>query len=314
MLCYQMIASPLSPRVNEASKISEGAFVLELERLGIGHPSTFVYIIEKLKQREYVETVHVSASTTPTQVTQFHLDLKTKQIYSITHPQQESVKQSKKPILRITALGRMVASFCDLHFPDLFHAMASSDMERRLTTQFEAENSPERPPIDYDLYNNTYTEFCRSYYQKIAHDVEELKASMKDNKFEIEVDEDNTICVAKYGVTLYNRSQQIYSPLDTHTNPFAYCSSPTQQHQHQSRLQASYFVNKREHDRKRNKGDCNKHSRVMEDCINNKEVVLMKGKYGLYCSFDNKKYSLKQLGNRDIQNIRIEEIKNILQV
>ena len=43
-----------------------------------------------------------------------------------------------------------------------------------------------------------------------------------------------------------------------------------------------------------------------------KEVVLHKGKFGLYASWDNKTKTLKELGNRPIENITFEEVKTIL--
>ena len=44
-----------------------------------------------------------------------------------------------------------------------------------------------------------------------------------------------------------------------------------------------------------------------------KDVILKKGKYGLYVSWGENSKTLKELGNRPIENISFEEVKDILE-
>jgi DNA topoisomerase-1 len=44
-----------------------------------------------------------------------------------------------------------------------------------------------------------------------------------------------------------------------------------------------------------------------------KQVILRKGKFGLYASWGEKSKTLKELGNRPIENITFEEVKEILE-
>ena len=46
---------------------------------------------------------------------------------------------------------------------------------------------------------------------------------------------------------------------------------------------------------------------------NGKDVILKKGKFGLYISWDNNSKTLKELGNRPIENITFEEVKKYLE-
>ena len=48
------------------------------------------------------------------------------------------------------------------------------------------------------------------------------------------------------------------------------------------------------------------------DTIDGKDVIIKKGKYGLYALYGDKNVSLKQFGNRPIENINKEEIRNLL--
>ena len=44
-----------------------------------------------------------------------------------------------------------------------------------------------------------------------------------------------------------------------------------------------------------------------------KDVILRKGKFGLYASWGENSKTLKELGNRPIENITLEEVKEILE-
>ena len=44
-----------------------------------------------------------------------------------------------------------------------------------------------------------------------------------------------------------------------------------------------------------------------------KDVILKKGKFGLYISWDNNTKTLKELGNRPIENITFDEVKKYLE-
>jgi DNA topoisomerase-1 len=117
-----------SPKREKASpRFTEATLIRELERKGIGRPSTFASLVETLLEKLYVDkqdipgskliqtTLHLTPNTWPPNTSQTEISL-------------GAEKQKLVP----TPLGNSVLTFCVKEFPQLFAFEFTAQMEARL--------------------------------------------------------------------------------------------------------------------------------------------------------------------------------------
>lgn len=108
-------------------RYTEATLVRELEKFGIGRPSTFASLIATIQDKNYVETKDIPAK-----------DVKVKEYTLKPHKWPADEKELKKKVgaeknkLVPTDLGRSVLTFMLKHFNDLFDYGFTSQMEKRL--------------------------------------------------------------------------------------------------------------------------------------------------------------------------------------
>ncbi len=108
-------------------RYTEATLVRELEKFGIGRPSTFASLIATIQDKNYVETKDIPAK---------EVQVKEYSIKPNQWPADEKFLKKKvgaeKNKLVPTDLGRSVLSFMLKHFNDLFDYNFTSQMEKRL--------------------------------------------------------------------------------------------------------------------------------------------------------------------------------------
>ena len=108
-------------------RYTEAMLVRELEKFGIGRPSTFASLIATIQDKSYVETKNIPAK-----------DVTIKEYTLKPNEWPATIKELKKKVgaeknkLVPTELGRSVLNFILKHFNDLFDYGFTSQMERRL--------------------------------------------------------------------------------------------------------------------------------------------------------------------------------------
>jgi hypothetical protein len=116
-----------SPRYTEAS------LVRDLERKGIGRPSTFASLIATLQERDYVEKTNVEGKEQETH----HLLINTPSTWP---PKEEVIKHTvgaEKNKLRVTPIGREAIQFLAKEFNDLLATRLSIEtMQYELPRKF----------------------------------------------------------------------------------------------------------------------------------------------------------------------------------
>jgi DNA topoisomerase I len=117
-------------------RYTEATLVRELEKFGIGRPSTFASLIATIQDKNYVETKDIPAK---------EVNVKEYTLKPLVWPAES--KEFKKKVgaeknkLVPTALGRSVLAFMLKHFNDLFDYSLTSQMERRLDQVAEGSES-----------------------------------------------------------------------------------------------------------------------------------------------------------------------------
>jgi DNA topoisomerase-1 len=117
-------------------RYTEAILVRELEKFGIGRPSTFASLIATIQDKNYVETKDIPAK----EVKVKEYTLKPSQWPAESKEFKKKVGAEKNKLVP-TDLGRSVLAFMLKHFNDLFDYSFTSQMERRLDQVAEGSES-----------------------------------------------------------------------------------------------------------------------------------------------------------------------------
>lgn len=156
------------------SHFTEARLVQLLEKQGIGRPSTFSSLVDKIQEREYVKKMDIPGVAI--ECTDFELE---GEELSETTDQRTFGNERNK--LRIQPLGVLVIEFLIKHFGSLF----AYDYTRRMENKLDevAKGSVQ------------WTEPCR----ECLDEIEKESSALAPQRVSIPVDGDHTYMIAKYG-------------------------------------------------------------------------------------------------------------------
>ena len=286
MMKYKKILSKVTLK-NNKMHYTEARLVQLLEEKGIGRPSTFSAIIDKIQERGYVKKEDVPGKTMVCK--DFELESvqleKDDSLYEIETTRTFGNEKNK---LVIQPIGIIVMEFLEKHFSRLFHYNYTKQMEEDL------DNISKGNKIWYTL--------CEECNQQICEQREKLVEN-QEKKLEINIDEEHTYMIGKYGPVIK------YTPIMTNTS---------------KERSVEFKPVKKDIDLKKlEKGEY-----TLEDIIDSaqvkkqqcvvgsyegEDVIIKKGKYGLYMMWGTNTKNLKEFGNRPAESIRWEEIQKYLE-
>ena len=256
---------------------TEARLVQLLEEKGIGRPSTFSSLVDKIQERGYVKKEDVKGK----ELVCKDYELSNGDIFEIESKREFGNEKGK---LVIQPLGIIVMEFLEKHFSELFNYSYTKEMEDEL------DKIAKGGAIWYNL--------CGACNKQIDILVDGLK---DESKIEVKLDDHNTYMIGKYGPVIkcveeVNGIEQInFKP-----------------------IKKDIDIHKIEN------GDYNQSideiidknvvkKRYVLGVYEGKEVVLQKGKFGLYITWGENSKTLKELGNRPMENITFEEVKKYLE-
>ena len=254
---------------------TEARLVQLLEERGIGRPSTFSSLVDKIQERGYVKKEDIKGK----ELLCKDYELENDEICEIETKREFGNEKGK---LVLQPLGRVVMEFLEKHFDDLFNYNYTSLMEDALDKIAKGEY------IWHELCN------------KCNKEIDTLVDGLKDEtKIEIKIDENNTYMIGKYGPVIKcveevdGKEEITFKPIkkDVDTKLLE-----------KGAFTAEDII------------DTNKtaKSQYILGQHNGKDVILKKGKFGLYISWGENSKNLKELGNRPIENITFDEVRKYL--
>ena len=249
---------------------TEAKLVQLLEEKGIGRPSTFSTLVDKIQERDYVKKKSIKGK----EILCKNYELINDNIFEIT---TSKVFGKEKDKLIIQPLGIIVMEFLNKYLSSIFNYNYTEEMENTLDKISKGE------------YN--FIELCNNCNIELDNIIDNLK---NENKTEIQIDENNTYIIGKYGPVL-----KCFENINgTEETTFKAIKQDIDFNKIQNgEYNAEDIIDINAKKKQYNLGK-------YED----NDVILKKGKYGLYVCINNTNISLKELGNRPIENITFEEI------
>jgi len=175
--------------VNQKSHYTEARLVQLLEEKGIGRPSTFASLIDKIQEREYVKKQNIEGRKIDCE----DLILTAEREITVTIVKREFGNEKNK--LVIQPLGILVIEFLLKHFDDFFNYDYTRDMENAL--DLIATN------------NKLWSSLCDECHQTLISITRDLKG---EPKFSLKIDDENTLIMGKYGLVVQRRTKASKEP------------------------------------------------------------------------------------------------------
>jgi DNA topoisomerase-1 len=272
---YKKICSKVTIKGSK-QHYTEARLVQLLEEKGIGRPSTFSSLIDKIQERNYVKKEDVKGK----EIVCKDFELENGEIFEVLSKREFGNEKSK---LVIQPLGVIVMEFLDKYFSNLFNYDYTKEMEDELDKISKGET------IWYNL--------CDICNKQIDLLVDGLK---DETKIEVKIDDNNTYLVGKYG-PIIKCVEEVDGKEEITFKPI---KKDMDIHKIEN---GDYNIEEIVDTSKKTK------SQYILGQYNGKDVILKKGKFGLYISWGENTKNLKELGNRPIENITFEEVQKYLE-
>lgn len=259
---------------NIKSHYTEAKLVQLLEEKGIGRPSTFSMLIDKIQERGYVKKEEVKGQTM--ECIDFVLEndelveAKTTRIFG-----HENAK------LVIQPTGIMVIEFLIKYYNDIFNYDYTKEMEDSL------DEIAQNKKIWHTL--------CETAFASMRSLTDKLKEEKKEEKQEIVIDASHSYMIAKYGpVIKCTNAEKVVSFLPVKTDIDL------------EKLKSGGY-------KLEEIIESPKTTDILLGKYNGHDLHLKKGKFGLYVTWGENSKSLSfHFGNRPIENVTYLEVMTIL--
>jgi len=282
---------------------TEARLVQLLEDKGIGRPSTYSSLVDKIQEREYVKKEDKKGE----EIVCKEYELQDGNILEIDVKREFGNEKSK---LMIQPLGIIVIEFLEKHFSELFEYIYTSNMEASLDKIAKGEI------VWYNV--------CKLYNERIDSLINKLYESNVERKIEYKIDDNNTYITGKYGPVIKCIEKKNEKGKEKERVTFKAVKKDIDlkvlekgEYELEDMLQKKDKDLINETDLKNqniNETDLKKiKNEIILGKYEDENVILKKGKFGIYITWGEKSKTLKELGNRPIENIKFEEIQKYLE-
>ena len=263
---YSKIYSKLTLK-NLKTHFTEARLVQQLEKLGIGRPSTFSNIISKIQERSYVQKENIEGKT--------HSCIDFQLIGNeLDEIEISRTFGSEKNKLVIKPVGIIVLEFLLKHFDSIFVYDYTKNMEDTLDLISKGREKKEN--------------ICQSCYDELHTNSKNISDTHREI---IQIDEFHTYMIAKHGpVIKFDDGENV---------SFKKIKTGITLQDIKSGLSIDEIV------------EAKKSYGTTLGQYKGKDVILKKGKFGLFLTWNEKNYSLQYLKKSE-KNICLEDVIEIL--
>jgi len=287
---------------NTKQHYTEAKLVQLLEENGIGRPSTFATLIDKIQERGYVKKEDVKGKQIVCKDFELEDDVLTE-----TNTTREFGNEKGK--LVVQQLGIIVMEFLDKNFNELFNYEYTKNMEDDLDKISKGEK----------IWYNT----CELCLQELNVLCEKLNG---EKKHEIKIDDTHFYMIGKYGPVIKciktNDGIKQNDGIKTNDGIKQNDSIKAEQDKDKDKDTVTFIPVKKDIDLQKLERGEYKLEDIIEYTKNDNmcagkyqgfDLLLKKGKYGLYVSWGENSKSLSCFGNRPMENITYEDILEIIE-
>jgi DNA topoisomerase-1 len=252
---------------------TEARLVQLLEEKGIGRPSTYSSLVDKIQERGYVKKEDITGK----EIICKDLELDNEgEIYEIERKREFGNEKGK---LVIQQLGVIVIEFLLKHFSDLFSYTYTKLMEDKLD--------------EISSNQKLWHELCSDCNMDVNNYITLLNSSDENKKIEISIDENNTYIIGKHG--------PIIKCVDDESNVTF------------KAVKKDIDINKiKNGDYELNEIIDSKKKENNLGKFEGDDVIIKKGKFGLYITWGKNSKTIKELGNRPIESIKYGDVEKYL--
>ena len=260
---------------NSKQHYTEAKLVQLLEDNGIGRPSTFSSLVDKIQERGYVKKEYVKGQ----QIVCKDFELEDDILTEINNTREFGNEKNK---LIIQPLGIIVMEFLNKHFENVFNYEYTKNMEDELDKISKGEK------IWYEL--------CRDCLEEIDKECIKLK---DENKCEIKIDDVHFYIIGKHGPVI----KRIVKSSNKEKDKIEFLP-----------VKEGIDINKLERGEYKLEDivENPKSNQIELGLYKTFPLILKKGKYGLYVTWGENSKSLSCFGNRPIENITLDDVLEVL--
>jgi DNA topoisomerase-1 len=260
---------------------SEAHLVKLLEDKGIGRPSTFASLIDKIQERDYVKKEDINGQTV--MCTDFSLLPSEKNVFEINEINITKQFGNEKGKLVIQPIGIIVIEILIKYFDTFFNYDYTRILENELDAV--AKNGKEWLQVCRD---------CNANLQTITASL------IEEPKFSLYIDENHEIIIGKFGPVIksigksFDKKEVTFIPLKKEIDI--------------NNLPPNFKLE----DLIEPETTCQGTTDKILGKYKGEDLYIKKGKYGLYVKWGQETKPLKELGNRPIENVNYIEVLRIL--
>ena len=254
---------------------TEAKLVSLLEEKGIGRPSTFSTLVDKIQERGYVEKKSIDGQ----EINCIDYILEKNEI---TEQVEKRIFGNEKNKLVITQLGIVVIEYLINNFNKLFNYEYTSLMENELD----------------NIANGIkqYKDICQNCYNELENLIKPINEA--NEKYQIVIDDRHTFMIAKYGPVI-----KYQVPNDNNSVKFLPVKKNIDIALIKEGINIEDIID-----------TTNVSTDISLGKYQFKDLYLKKGKYGLYVEWDTNKVSINsELGHKPIETITYADVFKILE-
>jgi DNA topoisomerase I len=259
------------------SHYSESRLIQILEEKGIGRPSTFAMLVDKIQERGYVEKRNIEGKEI--QNYDYVIEYENKKVV-VNKVELTKTFGSEKNKLVITALGIIVIEYLVNHFDSFFNYDYTKYMENELDIIAKG--------------NKLWYDLCNECYIKLNNITRELSC----DKYLLKIDKNHSIIIGKYGPVIKYENGDFVSFIKIKKD------LDIKQLENMENIVLEDII-------------CNSSSSSSSSKPLGKykgyDLYVKVGKYGLYASYNNENVSLKELDSKPVHLVSYEEVLHILE-